>query len=673
LPPDHPEALQQGGNPADGPGVSMVEIWTCPVSCSGSNATYRGQATYGLSRPDVAALLGGSRMTNTGFSYTLSGLANGQYQIQVRMRSSHYSSSWNTTSVTVSVLNSNPITTIETPTESASVSQPFTFSGWAIDTAASTGTGVNLVAVHATPEPGSGATWTYWGPATYGGSRPAVGSQYGAQFTNSGFTFTVTGKTPDPYIVLGYARSSVTNLWHAALRDLYIDVPTHNLVIDRPGSGTGGVSATGLSCVGGSTTQAVPCGAAYSHGTAVILTAVADANSSFAGWTGACSGAGSCQVTMTTARFVVATFAKIPTEFDTSYYHTDELGSVRAITDDAGQTIIRHDYLPFGEDTQPLGGDPMRFAGKELDAESALSYSIARYYRNIWGRFTSVDPVGGRLDNPQTWNGYAYAGNNPISFIDPLGLQFTGGRACPAAGGTKDCPRPSSGRSIDLGRLGAARSGLERWDPRPVLVEQARRLAMLVASRLRMQMHSQGSSATPSPVPPSGGDQRPPLGDSDSKDGNGSPTDVASPVGGPDHVAPCGPTTFVGASFNVVGGGGLLPFGLFGGASLTIGVTSDMRVLAIGQVAAGPALGVFGGIGPSLTIGRTPNPGADVSFHAELDFGWGPAASYALDVSNNGGTVSRHLSARGKIGGAGYGVMVGAGTAGSYTAISSCE
>jgi RHS repeat-associated protein len=65
----------------------------------------------------------------------------------------------------------------------------------------------------------------------------------------------------------------------------------------------------------------------------------------------------------------------------------------------------------------------MRFGGLELDAESGLNYAGARYYRNTWGRFLSVDPVGGTLTNPQRWNGYAYALNNPLRFVDPSGTQ----------------------------------------------------------------------------------------------------------------------------------------------------------------------------------------------------------------------------------------------------------
>jgi RHS repeat-associated protein len=105
----------------------------------------------------------------------------------------------------------------------------------------------------------------------------------------------------------------------------------------------------------------------------------------------------------------------------TRYYHTDVIGSVRAITDEVGAVVTRHDYRPFGENTNPLTGDPRRFAGKELDPETAMQYFDARYYRNTWGRFTSVDPVMGSIRSPQTLNRYAYAVNNPLRFADPTG------------------------------------------------------------------------------------------------------------------------------------------------------------------------------------------------------------------------------------------------------------
>ena len=66
------------------------------------------------------------------------------------------------------------------------------------------------------------------------------------------------------------------------------------------------------------------------------------------------------------------------------------------------------------------------FTGKERDAETGLDYFGARYYRQDLGRFTTVDPhhVGGNILDPQSWNAYAYARNNPLRYIDPDGLSY---------------------------------------------------------------------------------------------------------------------------------------------------------------------------------------------------------------------------------------------------------
>lgn len=65
-----------------------------------------------------------------------------------------------------------------------------------------------------------------------------------------------------------------------------------------------------------------------------------------------------------------------------------------------------------------------RFTGKERDAESGLDYFGARYFSGAQGRFTSPDPLlnSGRPWDPQSWNRYAYVGNNPLRYTDPLGL-----------------------------------------------------------------------------------------------------------------------------------------------------------------------------------------------------------------------------------------------------------
>jgi RHS repeat-associated protein len=99
--------------------------------------------------------------------------------------------------------------------------------------------------------------------------------------------------------------------------------------------------------------------------------------------------------------------------------------------------IKRHDYLPFGEEigggvggrttNQGYVADSIRqkFTGYERDGETGLDYAQARYYANVQGRFTSVDPenAGAYTNEPQSWNAYAYVHNNPLAFIDPLGLE----------------------------------------------------------------------------------------------------------------------------------------------------------------------------------------------------------------------------------------------------------
>ena len=56
--------------------------------------------------------------------------------------------------------------------------------------------------------------------------------------------------------------------------------------------------------------------------------------------------------------------------------------------------------------------------------QTGLDYFGARYFSSTLGRFTSPDPLmaSGRPNNPQTWNRYTYTLNNPLRYIDPLGL-----------------------------------------------------------------------------------------------------------------------------------------------------------------------------------------------------------------------------------------------------------
>jgi RHS repeat-associated protein len=60
---------------------------------------------------------------------------------------------------------------------------------------------------------------------------------------------------------------------------------------------------------------------------------------------------------------------------------------------------------------------------KERDIETGLDYFGARYYSSTQGRFTTVDPSRKSIivSDPQTWNSYTYAKNNPLTYVDHNG------------------------------------------------------------------------------------------------------------------------------------------------------------------------------------------------------------------------------------------------------------
>ena len=75
------------------------------------------------------------------------------------------------------------------------------------------------------------------------------------------------------------------------------------LSVSKDGTGTGTVTSAPLGINCGAT-----CSANYADGTSVTLTPTPDAGSTFTSWSGACTGSGSCVVSMTAAKSVTATF-----------------------------------------------------------------------------------------------------------------------------------------------------------------------------------------------------------------------------------------------------------------------------------------------------------------------------------------------------------------------------
>ena len=103
-------------------------------------------------------------------------------------------------------------------------------------------------------------------------------------------------------------------------------------------------------------------------------------------------------------------------------YHYDTVRSVTALTDGRGRVAARYGYGPFGEDLGASGPaarwNRMRYTSRELDHATGLYDYRARAYDPGFGRFTSCDPLG--LSGGS--NLYAYVGNDPLRFNDPMGL-----------------------------------------------------------------------------------------------------------------------------------------------------------------------------------------------------------------------------------------------------------
>lgn len=113
----------------------------------------------------------------------------------------------------------------------------------------------------------------------------------------------------------------------------------------------------------------------------------------------------------------------------TTFYHSNHLQSSTLITSGSGWPLWQAIYLPFGEEYNPeIGDEHYKFTGKDRDAETGLDLMGDRYYASPLGRFLKPDPnqTAGfeHMRDPQAWNGYSYARNNPLTYVDPDGLSY---------------------------------------------------------------------------------------------------------------------------------------------------------------------------------------------------------------------------------------------------------
>jgi RHS repeat-associated protein len=97
----------------------------------------------------------------------------------------------------------------------------------------------------------------------------------------------------------------------------------------------------------------------------------------------------------------------------------DRVGTVGMTLDEGGAAVDTTVKDPWGvtlagSTSEPYGG----VAQSKLDPESGLTFMRHRMYDPALGRFTQTDPILGNRPGKH----YAYASNNPVNLVDPLGL-----------------------------------------------------------------------------------------------------------------------------------------------------------------------------------------------------------------------------------------------------------
>ena len=279
--------------------ISVEETVTLIATVTYGNNTTDGDVTWSSTDLSVATVSSDGVVT---------GVGGGSATVSVTANKDTSKSS--TAEVTVESPPSIPTpTAIVTPTPTATESPTVTPTPTV--TVTPTPTATESPTVTPTPTPTATPTPTYTITATAGanGTVTPSGTVSANHGTNQTFTITPsTGYSVADVLVDGASVGATTtytftNVIANHTISASFAINSYSLTMTKSGSGSGTVtsSPTGINC-------GTDCSEVYSYGTVVTLTATATGGSTFSGWSGVCTGTGSCTVTMDGSKSVTATF-----------------------------------------------------------------------------------------------------------------------------------------------------------------------------------------------------------------------------------------------------------------------------------------------------------------------------------------------------------------------------
>ncbi|WP_034637170.1 RHS repeat domain-containing protein, partial [Desulfovibrio cuneatus] len=129
---------------------------------------------------------------------------------------------------------------------------------------------------------------------------------------------------------------------------------------------------------------------------------------------------------------------------DSLFLHigADQVGSIRTLSTEDGRMVKEITYDSFGNvlrDSFPQLSFPLGFAGGLVDEHTGFVRFGYRDYDPQTGRFTAQDPARDLRGDADL---YDYCVDDPVSCIDPQGLEFTAAEASSGGASHKGISHP---------------------------------------------------------------------------------------------------------------------------------------------------------------------------------------------------------------------------------------